>query len=271
MISIVSGGSRGLGLAIVQRLLARGDRVATFSRTSSPSLAALATAHPDRLVTIPLDGTCTAAVVSFVQQVVERFGTIDHCIANAAIAHEGVLATMRDDEIDALLAVNLRASIVLVRECVRQMLTTSAAQPTPPVFVESDANPTPRTEAAPRVQDRPAETRCPSVTLISSVVASHGSAGLSVYAATKAGLEGFARSLAREVGPRGIRVNCVAPGFVETDLSASLSPENRVRIARRTALGRLGAPADVVGAVAFLASPAAAFITGQVLPVDGGG
>jgi 3-oxoacyl-[acyl-carrier protein] reductase len=111
---------------------------------------------------------------------------------------------------------------------------------------------------------------CPSVTLVSSIVAARGSPGLSVYAATKAGLEGFARSLARELGPRGIRVNCVAPGFLETDLSASLSPENRDRIARRTALGRLGTPADVVGAVAWLTSPAASFITGQVITVDGG-
>jgi 3-oxoacyl-[acyl-carrier protein] reductase len=108
------------------------------------------------------------------------------------------------------------------------------------------------------------------VTLVSSIVAARGSPGLAVYAATKAGLEGFARSLARELGPRGIRVNCVAPGFLETDLSASLSPENRDRIARRTALGRLGTPADVVGAVAWLTSPAASFITGQVITVDGG-
>jgi 3-oxoacyl-[acyl-carrier protein] reductase len=110
----------------------------------------------------------------------------------------------------------------------------------------------------------------PSITLVSSIVASRGSPGLSVYAATKAGLEGFARCLARELGPRGIRVNAVAPGFLETDLSASLSPENRSRIVRRTPLGRLGLPADIVGAIDFLSSPRAAFITGQILTIDGG-
>lgn len=240
MISLISGGSRGLGLAIVERLLARGDRVATFSRSGSPALAALAAAHPDRLHAESLDGSDSAAVIGFVGRVVERFGGLDHCIANAAIAHEGVLATMRDDEIDSMLAVNVKASIVLVRECVRQMLARSPAPG-------------------------------PSITLISSIVASRGSPGLAVYAATKAALEGFARSLAREVGPRGIRVNAIAPGFLETDLSATLSADNRARLARRTALGRLGATADVVGAIEFLTSPAAAFITGQVLTIDGGG
>ena len=238
-VSLVSGGSRGLGLAIVEGLLARGDRVATFSRSGSPALAALAAAHPDRLHTESLDGSDSAAVIGFVGRVVNRFGGLDHCIANAAVAHEGVLATMRDDEIDSMLAVNVKASIVLVRECVRQMLGHS-----------------------PRA--------APTITLISSIVASRGSPGLCVYAATKAALEGFARSLARELGPRGIRVNAVAPGFLETDLSATLSAENRARIARRTALGRLGLPADIVGAVGFLTSPAAGFITGQVLTIDGG-
>jgi len=239
VISLISGGSRGLGLAIVERLLARGDRVATFSRSGSPALAALAAAHPDRLHAESLDGSDSAAVIGFVGRVVERFGGLDHCIANAAIAHEGVLATMRDDEIDSMLAVNVKASIVLVRECVRQMLARSPAPG-------------------------------PSITLISSIVASRGSPGLAVYAATKAALEGFARSLAREVGPRGIRVNAIAPGFLETDLSATLSADNRARLARRTALGRLGTTADVVGALEFLTSPRAAFITGQVLTIDGG-
>jgi 3-oxoacyl-[acyl-carrier protein] reductase len=235
--SLVSGGSRGLGLAVVERLLERGDRVATFSRSGSESLAALAAKHPGRLLIESLDAADASALRGFVERAAAAFGSIDHCIANAAIAHEGVLATATDAEIDAMLAVNLRGSIVLVREAVRQMLV---------------------------------KAEHPSVTLVSSIVASHGSPGLAVYAATKAGLEGFARSLARELGPRGIRVNAVAPGFLETDLSASLSADNRSRIIRRTPLGRLGLPADVVGAIDFLSSPRAAFITGQVLTIDGG-
>jgi 3-oxoacyl-[acyl-carrier protein] reductase len=238
--SIVSGGSRGLGLAIVEMLLARGDAVATFSRSGSPAIDALAAAHPGRLIHERLDAADAAAVRGFVDRVAGRFGRIDHCVANAAIAHEGVLATTADAEIDALLAVNLTGSIVLVRECVRQMLVQKL------------------------------HAGSPSIVVVSSIVASQGSPGLSVYAATKAGLEGFARSLAREVGPRGIRVNAVAPGFLETDLSASLSAENRDRVARRTTLGRLGTPADVVGGIDFLTSPAAAFITGQVIRIDGG-
>jgi 3-oxoacyl-[acyl-carrier protein] reductase len=237
---IVSGGSRGLGLATVERLLARGDRVATFSRTGSPALDALAADHPEQLHAELLDGADTEAVRGFVTRAAARFGGIDHCIANAAIAAEGVLATTRDDQIDALLALNVKGTIVLVRECVRLMLV------------------------------RPADRAAPTVVVVSSVVASRGSAGLSVYGATKAALEGFARSLARELGPRGIRVNAVAPGFLATDLSASLPAEDRDRIVRRTPLGRLGTPADVVGAIDFLTSARAGFITGQVLAVDGG-
>jgi 3-oxoacyl-[acyl-carrier protein] reductase len=290
VISLISGGSRGLGLAIVEGLLARGDRVATFSRSGSPALAALAAAHPDQLLAESLDGCDTAAVIGFVGRVVDRFGGLDHCIANAAIAHEGVLATMRDDEIDALLTVNVKASIVLVRECVRHMLARSPHSPLP--LGEAPArpphlSPLPLGEAAARAPHHsplplgeggrrpgegalPAPRAAPTITLVSSIVASRGSPGLCVYAATKAALEGFARSLARELGPRGIRVNAVAPGFLETDLSATLSTDNRTRIARRTALGRLGLPADVVGAIDFLTTPAAGFITGQVLTIDGG-
>lgn len=237
--TLISGGSRGLGLAIVRQLLARGDHVATFSRSGSESLAALAGQYPDRLLTACVDASDTEAVRTFVADAHQRFGGVTHCIANAAIAYEGVLATMRDDEIEAMLSVNLAGSIVLVREAVRQMLFA------------------PREEA-------------PSVVVISSVVAKTGSQGLSVYAATKAGLEGFAVSLARELGPRGIRVNAVAPGFLETDLSQSLSADNRQRILRRTALGRLGTPEDVVAAIDYLTSRRAGFITGQTIAVDGG-
>ena len=249
--AIISGGSRGLGLAIVERLLERGDRVATFSRSGSSALGTLADRHPDRLHAEQVDAADSEAVRAFVGRAVERFGGVDHCIANAAVAHEGVVATMRDDEIDAMLGVNLRGSIVLVRECVRQMLVGHA-----------HATDDPARAGGPSV--------VPSVVMVSSVVASRGSPGLAVYAATKAGLEGFSKSLARELGPRGIRVNIIAPGFLETDLSASLSEANRNRIARRTPLGRLGLPADIVGAIDFLTGPRAAFITGQILTVDGG-
>jgi 3-oxoacyl-[acyl-carrier protein] reductase len=277
LISLVSGGSRGLGLAILERLLARGDRVATFSRSGSSALATLAAAHADRLHVEALDGSDSAAVIGFVCRVVERFGGLDHCIANAAIAHEGVLATMRDDEIDSMLTVNVKASIVLVRESIRHMLANTplplgegGRRPGEGARSDSPHTPLPLGEGGRRPGEG-ARAAGPSITLISSIVASRGSPGLSVYAATKAALEGFARSLAREVGPRGIRVNAIAPGFLETDLSATLSADNRARIARRTALGRLGTPADVVGAIEFLTSPDAAFITGQVLTIDGGG
>lgn len=238
-VSIVSGGSRGLGLATVERLLARGDAVATFSRSGSEALEALQAACPERLHAAAIDAADTAAVRRFVTDVVARFGGVTHCVANAAIAHEGVLATMRDDEIASMLAVNLTGSIVLVREAVRQMLLADRAE-------------------------------APSVVVISSVVARTGSRGLSVYAATKAGLEGFARSLARELGPRGIRVNAVAPGFLETDLSATLSEENRSRVGERVALRRLGIPQDVVSTIDYLTSPRASFVTGQTVGVDGG-
>ena len=247
--SIISGGSRGLGLAVVERLLERGDCVATFSRSGSAALSSLAARHPDRLHVEQIDAADSDAVRAFVSHAAARFGRVDHCIANAAVAHEGVVATMRDDEIDAMLGVNLRGSIVLVRECVRQMLVR------------------PCDEAS---RHASFGTGSPSVVMVSSVVASRGSPGLAVYAATKAALEGFARSLARELGPRGIRVNAVAPGFLETDLSASLSEGSRERIVRRTPLGRLGLPEDVVGAIDFLTGARAAFITGQVITIDGG-
>ena len=270
-VSVVSGGSRGLGLAIVEHLLGRGDRVATFSRSGSAELDALAAAHPDQLLTARLDAADSDALRGFVADVATRFGRIDHCIANAAIAHEGVLAMMRDDEIDAMLAVNVRGGIIFVRECVRQMLaagggdgSAATAEPASPPAAGSLGE-----EAAePGRQPPPAATR--SITVVSSVVAESGSPGLTVYAATKAALDGFARSLARELGPRGIRVNSLAPGFLETDLSASLSESNRARIASRSALRRLGQAADVVGAIEFLTGPQSAFVTGQTIGVDGG-
>ena len=242
--TIISGGSRGLGLAVASRLLERGDRIATFSRSGSAALDGLASRHPGRVHHEQFDTADSDAIRRFVANAVDRFGRVDHCVANAAVAAEGILATMSDADIDAMLTVNLRGSIVLVRECVRQFLAQPKARP---------------------------DAEAGAVVVVSSVVAARGSPGLAVYAATKAGLEGFARCLAREVGPRGIRVNAVAPGFLATELSATLSSADRERIVRRTPLGRLGDTADIVGAIDFLTSAGAAFVTGQTLTVDGGG
>ena len=242
--TIISGGSRGLGLAVASRLLERGDRIATFSRSGSAALDGLASRHPGRVHHEQFDTADSDAIRRFVANVVDRFGRVDHCVANAAVAAEGILATMSDADIDAMLTVNLRGAIVLVRECVRQFLAQPRARP---------------------------DAEAGAVVVVSSVVAARGSPGLAVYAATKAGLEGFARCLAREVGPRGIRVNAVAPGFLATELSATLSSADRERIIRRTPLGRLGDTADIIGAIDFLTSPGAAFVTGQTLTVDGGG
>jgi 3-oxoacyl-[acyl-carrier protein] reductase len=225
-------------------LLERGDQIATFSRSGSAALDGLASRHPGRVHQEQFDTADSAAIRRFVANAVDRFGRVDHCVANAAVAAEGILATMSDADIDAMLTVNLRGAIVLVRECVRQFLAQPRARP---------------------------DAEAGAVVVVSSVVAARGSPGLAVYAATKAGLEGFARCLAREVGQRGIRVNAVAPGFLATDLSATLPSADRERIVRRTPLGRLGDTADIVGAIDFLTSPGAAFVTGQTLTVDGGG
>ncbi len=242
--TIISGGSRGLGLAVASRLLERGDRIATFSRSGSAALDGLASRHPGRVHQEQFDTADSTAIRRFVANAVDRFGRVDHCVANAAVAAEGILATMSDADIDAMLTVNLRGAIVLVRECVRQFLAQPKARP---------------------------DAEAGAVVVVSSVVAARGSPGLAVYAATKAGLEGFARCLAREVGPRGIRVNAVAPGFLATELSATLSSSDRERIVRRTPLGRLGDTADIIGAIDFLTSAGAAFVTGQTITVDGGG
>lgn len=240
---LVSGGSRGLGLVLVERLLASGRRVATFSRSHSEALDLLGHQYGNRLRTARLDAADPAAIRSFVREAAGLFNGIDHCVVNAGHAVPGMLATTTDEAIEAVLAVNLRGAIVLVREAVRQMLADTIGNASP---------------------------RNRSIVVVSSTVAMSGSPGLAVYAATKAGLEGFARSLARELGPRRIRVNAVAPGFFASDLSASLADEDRQRIVRRTPLGRLATAEDVAGTIEFLTGPQAAFITGQVVCVDGG-
>jgi len=235
---LVSGGSRGLGRAIVERLLAAGHRVATFSRNPTPFVESLL-AEADlgsRFLYEPLDVADADAVRSFVEKTHKVFGGLDALVNNAAVAHDIVLAMATEEQIDQMLNINLRAAIVLAKECSRLMLLGDGG----------------------------------TIINISSIVGGRGFSGLSVYSATKAGMIGLTRSLARELGPRNVVVNAIAPGYLETDLSQDISEEQRNQITRRTPLGRLGQTEDIVPWVEFLLSPPSRFMTGQVITIDGG-
>ncbi|GAA1602428.1 SDR family NAD(P)-dependent oxidoreductase [Actinoplanes couchii] len=236
-VAVVSGGSRGLGLALVTDFLARGYRVETFSRTESAELAALRVpADPGTLTWSAVDGTDAEAVQSFVAAAVRRHRRIDVLVNNAAVGLEGLLTLTSPATIDAALRTNLTLPILLARACLKPMLAR----------------------------------RTGVVVNLSSINALRGQTGVAVYGAAKAALDGLTRGLAREVGPAGIRVVSVAPGYFDSDMTAGIGPEQRRRIVRRTPLGRLGAVEDVLGVVRFLTSPAASFITGQTITVDGG-
>jgi len=232
---ILSGGSRGLGQALAADLLGAGYAVSTFSRR--PTEFTDTAAKRDDFLFQPADAADAASLTSFVQAAIGRFGIPAGLVNCAGLAVDGVLATAADEEIDRVLNVNLAGTLRLTRLVVREML----------------------------VAERPA-----SIVNISSIIAQRGFSGLSIYAASKAGIDGMTRALARELGPRGITVNSVAPGYLETEMTHGLDEQQRQQVVRRTPLGRLGRVDDVTGAVRFLLSDAARFITGQTLTIDGG-
>lgn len=234
---LVTGGSRGLGVGIVEAFLADGDRVATCSRSATAQTDAWAAAHPDRFHFAPADLADRAAAAEFVHGVVERFGPVDVLVNNAGVARDGVLGTFGDDDIDTVVDLNLKATFQVTKLVVRKMLLGDGGG---------------------------------RIINISSIVGLSGYRGLSVYGATKAALDGFTRALARELGGRGITVNSVAPGYLRTEMSHGLDEAQLGQIARRTPMGRLGEVEDVANAVRFLAAPESRFITGHVLVVDGG-
>jgi 3-oxoacyl-[acyl-carrier protein] reductase len=233
---LLSGGSRGLGLAILKGLLTGSYRVATFSRKVTPEIAELQRRLPDRVFDFRGDMADTASLKEVVTRVEAEVGPIRALVNNAGIARDGVLATMRPQDIADVIDVNLRGTLLLTRLVARPMVRRSGG----------------------------------SILSISSIIGLRGYSGLAVYSATKGGLDAMTRALARELGPRNIRVNSIAPGYLETEMSSTLATEQRDQIVRRTPLGRLGKPEDVTGAVLFLLSPAAAFITGQTFVIDGG-
>lgn len=232
---IISGGSRGLGKAIVSALLGAGYRVSTFSRTSSEFIEKMRA--NDRFFFSTADLSDGKSVSAFLKSAEGSFGLPYALINCAAIAADGILATMPEERIRKLVDINVDGTLQFTRLVVRKML---------------------------RSQDGGV------ILNISSISSLRGFRGLAAYAFTKGGLEAFTRALARELGERNIRVNCVAPGYYETEMSHGLSAEHREQILRRTPLGRLGLPEDVVGAVLFFLSDQASFITGQTLVIDGG-
>lgn len=232
---MITGASRGLGLAIAERLVADGCRVIAVARTEPEQLGELVRARPEQVVFRRLDLADLDSIPAFVAACERQVGPLFGLVNNAAVGLDGLLATQHAADIDRILRVNLHAPILLTKHACRGMLVRRAGR----------------------------------IVTISSIVAATGFSGLAVYAASKAGLEGFTRALAREVGRVGVTANCVAPGFLETDMTAGLAADRLETVRRRSPLG-LARPGDVAAAVAYLVSDAAARITGTVLTVDGG-
>lgn len=237
---IVTGGSRGVGLAIARKLVAGGYRVIAIARAESDQLACAMrqekSGRKNCLVFRAFDLEDTSAIPAFVKQLRKEFGSIHGLVNNAGLGTSGILATMHDSQIERLLRLNTLSPIILTKSVVRAMMADSGGR----------------------------------IVNVASIVGFTGYSGLSVYSATKASIIGFTRSLAREVGPLGINVNAVAPGFLETDMTESLGAQQREQIVRRSALHRLAQLDDVANAVEFLLSDKAMNITGIVLPVDAG-
>lgn len=237
---IVTGGSRGLGLAIVRRLVAAGYRAIAIARKETNALlTALDEAERDRpgsLRFVPFDLGEIARIPELVRALRKDVGPVWGLVNNAAVAFDGVLALMPTAQIEQLVRINTLAPIVLTRSIVRAMMTDGGGR----------------------------------IVNVASIIGFTGYSGLSVYAATKASMLGFTRSLAREVGRMGVNVNAVAPGFMDTEMTQALPDEQRGRIARRSALRRLPGVDDVADAVEFLLGDKAKSVTGTVLTVDAG-
>jgi 3-oxoacyl-[acyl-carrier protein] reductase len=236
-VALVTGASRGIGQAIACGLAAQGATVVAAARGDhADATVLLLTERGLRAEAVSLDVTDAGALGQLPAEIVRRHGRLDIIVSNAGIARDQLLMRMKRDDWDAVIATNLTATFVLTQAAVRPML----------------------------------KQRSGRIIAISSVVGQTGNAGQSNYAASKAGLIGFAKALAREVASRGITVNVVAPGLVETDMTRAITEKAHVDWAAQIPVGRLGMSDEVAAAVCFLASDEAAYITGHVLAVNGG-
>lgn len=237
--ALVTGASRGIGAAIALRLAAEGASVAVNYAGSRDAALQVAAAIEDaggRAVTLQADVSDPAAATALVEATLSELGALDIVVNNAGITRDGLLVRMSDDDWAAVIATNLTGVFSVTRAAGKVMM----------------------------------KARGGSIVNISSVVGIAGNAGQANYSAAKAGVIGLTKSVARELAPRSVRCNAVAPGFIETDMTAALTAAQRDAILGEIALGRLGSVEDVASVVAFLASDDASYVTGQVLAVDGG-
>jgi 3-oxoacyl-[acyl-carrier protein] reductase len=237
---IVTGGSRGLGLGIARKLAAAGYRVIAIARGESEQLtcAMREGKSPEQgsLVFKAFDLENFSSIHALVKELRKEFGSIHGLVNNAGLGTSGILATMHDSQIERLVRLNTLSPIMLTKYVVRAMMADGGGR----------------------------------ILNVASIVAFTGYSGISVYSATKASIIGFTKSLAREVGPLGINVNAIAPGFLDTEMTESLTGQQREQIARRSALHHLAEIDDVANAVEYLLSDKAKNITGTVLTIDAG-
>jgi 3-oxoacyl-[acyl-carrier protein] reductase len=238
-VAVVTGAGRGIGHAIAVRLASEGARVACVSRTEANAQRTadeINAARADAAKAYSVDVADQDAVQEAAAQIFEDFGRVDILVNNAGVTRDGLSMRMSLEDWDTVLNTNLKGAFIFTQAVMRPMI----------------------------------KQRSGRIINISSIAGLIGNAGQANYAASKAGLIGLTKTLARELASRGITVNAVAPGLIETDMTTVLSDEVRQGILKNVPLGKLGEPDDIAGAVAYLASAEAKYITGQVLTVDGG-
>jgi len=237
-VAIVTGGTRGIGFGIAQRLVELGARVVITSRHAEDCtrVATELSANGGEVLGIAADVSDPEACKTLITQVNEAFGRIDILVNNAGITQDNIVMLMREDQWDAVMAVNLKSVYNMSKAILRTLIKQRGGR----------------------------------IINITSVVGEMGNAGQANYAASKAGVIGFTKSLAREIASRGITVNAVAPGYIATEMTDAIQDSAKEKLQSQIPLGRIGSPEDVSGIVAFLASEQAAYITGQVFNVDGG-
>lgn len=235
-VALVTGGSRGIGLAIAKSLAEAGASIAVVGRNEERAVEAAATLPGDGHRGYGVDVSNSEAVDALIKTVEADIGPIDILINNAGVTRDNVLMRLKDEDWTDVLDTNLRGAFNTIRAVSRGMMKRRAGR----------------------------------VINISSVVGISGNKGQANYAASKAGLIGLTKSVARELASRGVLVNAIAPGYIDTDMTSDLPEAAREALLEQISLGRLGEPEDIAGVVRFLAGPAASYMTGQVLVVDGG-